>query len=66
MNPGTPELREAICAKLKRDNNLEYDPSQIICSNGAKQSVGFSLLALVNPGDEVIIPAPILGFHTLR
>jgi aspartate aminotransferase len=58
MNTGTPELREAICAKLKRDNNLDYDPSQIICSNGAKQSVGFSLLALVNPGDEVIIPAP--------
>lgn len=58
MNPGTPELREAICEKLRRDNNLSYDPSQIICSNGAKQSVGFSLLALVNPGDEVIIPAP--------
>jgi aspartate aminotransferase len=58
MNAGTPELREAICAKLKRDNNLDYEPSQIICSNGAKQSVGFSLLALVNPGDEVIIPAP--------
>ncbi len=58
MNPGTPELREAICAKLKRDNGLDYDPSQIICSNGAKQSVGFALLALVNPGDEVIIPAP--------
>lgn len=58
MNPGTPELREAICEKLKRDNNLEYDPSQIICSNGAKQSVGFSILALVDPGDEVIIPAP--------
>ncbi len=58
MNPGTPELREAIVAKLKRDNNLEFDPSQIICSNGAKQSVGFSLLATVNKGDEVIIPAP--------
>jgi aspartate aminotransferase len=58
MNPGTPELREAISAKLKRDNNLDYDPSEIICSNGAKQSVGFSLLALINPGDEVIIPAP--------
>lgn len=58
MNPGTPELREAICAKLKRDNNLDYEPSQIICSNGAKQSVGFSILALVDPGDEVIIPAP--------
>lgn len=58
MNPGTPELREAICAKLKRDNGLDYDPSQIVCSNGAKQSVGFALLAVVNPGDEVIIPAP--------
>jgi aspartate aminotransferase len=58
MNPGTPELREAICAKLKRDNGLEYVSSQIICSNGAKQSVGFALLALVNKGDEVIIPAP--------
>lgn len=58
MNPGTPELREAICNKLKRDNELDYDPSQIICSNGAKQSVGFSILALVDPGDEVIIPAP--------
>jgi aspartate aminotransferase len=58
MNPGTPELREAICAKLKRDNSLDYDPSQIICSNGAKQSVGFSILALIDPGDEVIIPAP--------
>ena len=58
MNTGTPELREAICAKLKRDNELDYNPSQIVCSNGAKQSVGFSLLAMVNPGDEVIIPAP--------
>ncbi|MBO6522631.1 MAG: pyridoxal phosphate-dependent aminotransferase [Balneolaceae bacterium] len=58
MNPGTPELREAIVAKLKRDNGFDYDPSQIICSNGAKQSVGFALLATVNKGDEVIIPAP--------
>ncbi|MFP8490081.1 pyridoxal phosphate-dependent aminotransferase [Gracilimonas sp. Q87] len=58
MNPGTPELREAICNKLKRDNDLDYDASQIICSNGAKQSIGFSILALVDPGDEVIIPAP--------
>jgi len=58
MNPGTPELREAICAKLKRDNKLEYEPSQIICSNGAKQSVGFAILATVDKGDEVIIPAP--------
>ena len=58
MNPGTPELREAISAKLQRENSLNYDPSQIICSNGAKQSVGFALLATVDAGDEVIIPAP--------
>lgn len=58
MNAGTPELREAISAKLLRDNGLTYDPANIIVSNGAKQSVGFALLAVVNPGDEVIIPAP--------
>ncbi len=58
MNPGTPELREAISAKLKRDNGFEYDPSQIICSNGAKQSVGFAILATINKGNEVVIPAP--------
>ncbi|MEX0684748.1 MAG: pyridoxal phosphate-dependent aminotransferase [Balneolales bacterium] len=58
MNTGTPELREAIAAKIKNDNGLEYDPSQIIVSNGAKQSIGFTLLATINPGDEVIIPAP--------
>jgi len=58
MNTGTPELREAITSKLKRDNDLEFDPSQIIVSNGAKQSLGFSMLAVVDPGDEVIIPAP--------
>lgn len=58
MNTGTPELRESIANKLQRDNKLEYNPSQIICSNGAKQSLGFSMLALLNDGDEVIIPAP--------
>ncbi|MDX1586937.1 MAG: pyridoxal phosphate-dependent aminotransferase [Balneolaceae bacterium] len=58
MNTGTPELRNAISEKLKRDNGLEYDPAQIICSNGAKQSLGFSMLALLDPGDEAIIPAP--------
>ncbi len=58
VNAGTPELREAISAKLKRDNALSYTPDQIIVSNGAKQSVGFTLLAILNPGDEVIIPAP--------
>lgn len=58
VNAGTPELRELIVAKLKRDNELEYTPEQIIVSNGAKQSVGFAILATINPGDEVIIPAP--------
>lgn len=57
-NTGTPELKELICAKLKRDNNLDYKPNQIIVSNGAKQSVGFAMLAVLNPGDEAIIPAP--------
>ena len=58
MNTGMPELREAVCEKLKRDNNLDYSPDQILVSNGAKQSIGFSILTLINPGDEVIIPAP--------
>ncbi len=58
MNTGTPELREAIVNKLKRDNGLTVSPDQIVVSNGAKQSIGFSLLALIDPGDEVIIPAP--------
>ncbi len=58
MNTGTPELREAISQKLKAENGLDFSPSEIIVSNGAKQSVGFSLLALVNEGDEVIIPSP--------
>lgn len=58
MNTGMPELREAIAEKLKRDNNLSFTPDQIVLSNGAKQSIGFSLLATINPGDEVLIPAP--------
>lgn len=58
MNPGTPELRESISNKLQRDNNLEYLPSQILCTNGAKQALGFSMLAMLDEGDEVIIPAP--------
>ena len=56
--PGYPELRKAICAKLKKENGLEYTPAQILCSNGAKQSVCNTIMALVNAGDEVIIPAP--------
>ncbi len=57
-NPGYPELKNAIVAKLKNENGLDYKPSQIICSNGAKQSVCNAIMALVNAGDEVIIPAP--------
>ncbi len=56
--PGYPDLRKAIVAKLKNENGLDYTPAQILCSNGAKQSVCNALMALVNAGDEVIIPAP--------
>lgn len=58
MNTGMPELREAIADKLKRDNELDYSPDQIVLSNGAKQSIGFSILATIDPGDEVLIPSP--------
>ena len=56
--PGYQPLKEAIVRKLKNENGLDYSPSQIITSNGAKQSVCNAIMALVNPGDEVIIPAP--------
>lgn len=56
--PGYPALRNAICAKLKSENGLEYKPEQIVCSNGAKQSVCNVILAIIGKGDEVIIPAP--------
>jgi len=56
--PGIPELLEAVCTKLKRDNGLDYLPSDIIVSNGAKQSLFNLLQATLNPEDEVIIPAP--------
>lgn len=56
--PGYPALKEAIVNKLKNENNLDYTASQILCSNGAKQSVCNAIMALVNQGDEVIIPAP--------
>ncbi len=55
---GTPELKEAVCAKFKTDNGLDYAPSQIVVGNGAKQVLFNALLATVNPGDEVIIPVP--------
>jgi aspartate aminotransferase len=56
--PGYLDLRQAICEKLKRDNNLDYKLDQIVASTGAKQSLANTLLALVDDGDEVIIPTP--------
>lgn len=56
--PGYPALRKAIVDKLKNENGLDYAPSQILVSNGAKQCVCNALMAIVNKGDEVIIPAP--------
>lgn len=56
--PGTVELRKAIVEKFKRDNNLTYTPDQVIVSTGGKQVLSNAFLATLNPGDEVIIPAP--------
>lgn len=58
LNQGTYDLRNAISKKLKRENNLDFNVNEIIVSNGAKQSIYNSIIAVVNPGDEVIIPAP--------
>jgi len=55
---GIQELKEAICIKLKRDNNIEYNPSQIIVSNGAKQALYNAFLTVCDQGDEVLIPTP--------
>lgn len=55
---GIPDLKEAIKTKFKRDNNLDYNTDQIVVSTGAKNSIMNAVLALVNPGDEVIIPQP--------
>jgi len=55
---GFPELRKAIAGKLKRDCNLDYEPDQIVVSNGAKQSIANVILSIVNPGEEVIVPSP--------
>lgn len=55
---GYSDLRDAICTKLKRDNNLDYTPDQIIVSTGAKQSLANAILSIINPGDEIIIPTP--------
>ncbi len=56
--PGIQELREAICAKFKRENNLDYKPEQVIASTGGKQVIYNAFAATLDPGDEVIIPAP--------
>src|ERR1700730_4928569 len=56
--PGFADLREAICSKFKRDNNLDYKPENIVASTGAKQSLANAILALVEEGEEVIIPTP--------
>jgi aspartate aminotransferase len=55
---GYLELRKAICEKFKRDNNLVYSPDEIVVSTGAKQSIANTILSILNPGDEVIIPSP--------
>ncbi|MFP4209011.1 MAG: pyridoxal phosphate-dependent aminotransferase [Wenzhouxiangella sp.] len=55
---GTPELKQAIIAKLARDNQLDYEPNQILVSNGAKQAIYNLLQATIDPGNEVVIPAP--------
>jgi len=55
---GYPELRKAICTKLKRDNGLDYSPDQIVVSTGAKQSLYNVVLSLLNPGDHAVLPAP--------
>ncbi|MCW3086018.1 MAG: pyridoxal phosphate-dependent aminotransferase [Bacteroidetes bacterium] len=56
--PGILELRKAISAKFKRDNNLEYNFDQIVVSTGAKQSIANVILSMINPGDEVLVPIP--------
>ncbi|NOQ92982.1 MAG: aminotransferase class I/II-fold pyridoxal phosphate-dependent enzyme, partial [Flavobacteriaceae bacterium] len=55
---GYADLRESICRKFKRDNNLNYTPNQVVVSTGAKQSIANLVMVLLNPGDEVLLPAP--------
>ena len=55
---GYADLKTAICNKFKRDNNLDYNPTQIVVSTGAKQSIANICMVLLNPGDEVLLPAP--------
>lgn len=61
---GTMELRKAICAKLQRENNLNYEPNQIIASSGAKHSLSNTFAAILNPGDEVVVPIPYWVSYT--
>ena len=61
---GIAELKEAIVKKLKKDNNLEYNVNNIVVSNGAKQAITNALMVILNPGDEVIIPAPYWVTYT--
>ncbi|MFD0860158.1 pyridoxal phosphate-dependent aminotransferase [Roseovarius aquimarinus] len=62
--PGIPQLREAIAEKFKRENGLDYAPSQTIVSTGGKQVIANALLATLDPGDEVIVPAPYWVSYT--
>lgn len=55
---GYAELKEAICEKFQRDNNITYTPNQVVVSTGAKQSIANVCMVLLNPGDEVLLPAP--------
>ncbi len=55
---GIPQLRDAICNKLMRENHVKYEPSQIVVSTGAKQALDNAIMAICNPGDEVIVPIP--------
>jgi aspartate aminotransferase len=61
---GYLELREAICQKFLRDNNLQFTPDEIVVSTGAKQSIANAVLCILNPGDEVVIPAPYWVTYT--
>lgn len=61
---GTLELRKAICDKMRRDHGLEYNPNQVIASSGAKHSLSNSFAAILNPGDEVIVPVPYWVSYT--
>ncbi|HYE09105.1 MAG TPA: aminotransferase class I/II-fold pyridoxal phosphate-dependent enzyme, partial [Patescibacteria group bacterium] len=61
---GTMELRKAVCGKMKRDHGLEYNPNQVIVSSGAKHSLSNAFAAILNAGDEVIVPVPYWVSYT--